>query len=58
LSRGAFITAITAQDGSYPAELLLSKGYEVLELIQRSGTSGFWEVLNPLNQTNYSEQKI
>ena len=35
----AFITGITGQDGSYLAELLLEKGYEVWGLIRRS--SGF-----------------
>jgi GDPmannose 4,6-dehydratase len=34
--RVAFITGITGQDGSYLAELLLEKGYEVWGLIRRS----------------------
>lgn len=34
----AFITGITGQDGSYLAELLLSKGYEVHGVIRRSST--------------------
>ena len=34
----AFITGVTGQDGSYLAELLLSKGYEVHGLIRRSST--------------------
>jgi GDPmannose 4,6-dehydratase len=34
----AFITGITGQDGSYLAELLLAKGYEVHGLIRRSST--------------------
>ena len=34
----AFITGITGQDGSYLAELLLEKGYEVHGLIRRSST--------------------
>lgn len=34
----AFITGITGQDGSYLAELLLSKGYEVHGLVRRSST--------------------
>jgi len=29
MSRSALITGITGQDGSYLAELLLSKGYQV-----------------------------
>lgn len=34
----AFITGITGQDGSYLAELLLEKGYEVHGLIRRSSS--------------------
>ena len=34
----AFITGVTGQDGSYLAELLLAKGYEVHGLIRRSST--------------------
>ena len=34
----AFITGITGQDGSYLAELLLAKGYEVHGLIRRAST--------------------
>src|SRR5664280_358805 len=35
-SRKALITGITGQDGSYLAELLLAKGYDVHGLIRRS----------------------
>jgi GDPmannose 4,6-dehydratase len=38
VSKKAFITGITGQDGSYLAELLLAKGYEVHGLIRRSST--------------------
>ncbi len=38
MGKKAFITGITGQDGSYLAELLLSKGYEVHGLIRRSST--------------------
>ena len=34
----ALITGVTGQDGSYLAELLLSKGYEVHGLIRRSSS--------------------
>jgi GDPmannose 4,6-dehydratase len=37
-ARRAFITGITGQDGSYLAELLLNKGYEVHGLIRRAST--------------------
>jgi GDPmannose 4,6-dehydratase len=38
MTRRAFITGITGQDGSYLAELLLRKGYEVHGLIRRAST--------------------
>ena len=34
----AFITGITGQDGSYLAELLLNKGYEVHGVVRRSSS--------------------
>tara|TARA_B100000029_G_scaffold121176_1_gene114617 strand:+ start:383 stop:1363 length:981 start_codon:yes stop_codon:yes gene_type:complete len=38
MTRRALITGITGQDGSYLAELLLDKGYEVVGLVRRSST--------------------
>ena len=38
--RRALITGITGQDGSYLAEFLLAKGYEVHGLVRRSSTFG------------------
>jgi GDPmannose 4,6-dehydratase len=38
VSRRALITGITGQDGSYLAEFLLSRGYEVHGLVRRSST--------------------
>jgi GDPmannose 4,6-dehydratase len=37
----ALITGITGQDGSYLAELLLEKGYEVHGMVRRSSTENF-----------------
>ncbi|MCI0330059.1 MAG: GDP-mannose 4,6-dehydratase [candidate division Zixibacteria bacterium] len=37
----ALITGITGQDGSYLADLLLSKGYEVWGMVRRSSTEHF-----------------
>jgi GDPmannose 4,6-dehydratase len=37
----ALITGITGQDGSYLAELLLSKGYEVHGMVRRASTENF-----------------
>ena len=36
MTKKAFITGVTGQDGSYLAELLLEKGYEVHAIIRRS----------------------
>lgn len=38
MTRRALVTGITGQDGSYLAELLLNKGYEVHGLVRRSST--------------------
>src|SRR4026208_1651233 len=40
----ALITGITGQDGSYLAELLLEKGYEVHGLVRRSSSFNTWRV--------------
>jgi len=40
MAKKALITGITGQDGSYLAELLLEKGYEVHGLVRRSSTFG------------------
>ena len=39
--RRALITGITGQDGSYLAELLLAKGYEVIGMVRRTSTVNF-----------------
>ena len=38
MNKRALITGITGQDGSYLAELLLDKGYEVFGLVRRSSS--------------------
>jgi GDPmannose 4,6-dehydratase len=43
----ALITGITGQDGSYLAELLLEKGYEVYGMVRRSSVENF-ERLDPI----------
>jgi GDPmannose 4,6-dehydratase len=44
VSRRALITGITGQDGSYLAELLLGKGYEVFGMIRRSSAPNTWRI--------------
>src|SRR6187549_1001021 len=41
MPRSALITGITGQDGSYLAELLLEKGYEVHGMVRRASTEKF-----------------
>jgi GDPmannose 4,6-dehydratase len=41
VARRALITGITGQDGSYLAELLLEKGYEVHGMVRRASTETF-----------------
>jgi GDPmannose 4,6-dehydratase len=40
----ALITGITGQDGSYLAELLLEKGYEVHGMVRRSSSFNTWRI--------------
>jgi GDPmannose 4,6-dehydratase len=44
LSPKAFITGVTGQDGSYLAELLLEKGYDVHGLVRRSSSFNTWRI--------------
>jgi GDPmannose 4,6-dehydratase len=42
--RKALVTGITGQDGSYLAELLLEKGYDVHGLVRRSSSFNTWRI--------------
>ena len=41
MAKTALITGITGQDGSYLAELLLERGYDVHGMVRRSSTEKF-----------------
>src|ERR1700761_1751878 len=41
MAKRALITGVTGQDGSYLAEFLLDKGYEVIGMVRRSSTLNF-----------------
>ncbi|MEM7276241.1 MAG: GDP-mannose 4,6-dehydratase [Actinomycetota bacterium] len=41
MTKRALITGLTGQDGSYLAELLLEKGYEVVGMVRRTSTINF-----------------
>src|ERR1051325_11289860 len=46
----AIISGITGQDGSYLAELLLDKGYEVTGIIRRSSSPNLWRIEHQLDR--------
>lgn len=50
----ALITGVTGQDGSYLAELLLSKGYQVVGMTRRSSLPNFDRIFNSLPNDNFS----
>jgi len=61
MAKRALITGITGQDGSYLAELLLDKGYEVRGMVRRSSTENFERIQHltdkvPLIQADLLDQ--
>jgi GDPmannose 4,6-dehydratase len=50
MSKRAIITGITGQDGSYLAELLLEKGYEVTGVVRRASAPNFWRIEHLLDR--------
>ncbi len=54
----ALITGITGQDGSYLAELLLEKGYEVHGVIRRSSSFNTGRVDHLFNDPNIHDVKF
>jgi GDPmannose 4,6-dehydratase len=51
----ALVTGITGQDGSYMAELLLSKGYEVYGLVRRSSVKKYDRIEHILDKIELVE---
>jgi GDPmannose 4,6-dehydratase len=50
MGKRAIITGITGQDGSYLAELLLDKGYEVTGVVRRSSAPNYWRIEHLLDR--------
>ena len=50
MAKRAVITGITGQDGSYLAELLLEKGYEVTGIVRRASAPNFWRIAHLLDR--------
>jgi GDPmannose 4,6-dehydratase len=49
-SKRALITGISGQDGSYLADLLLEKGYDVFGLTRRLSASNYWRIEHALDR--------
>ena len=54
MAKRAVITGITGQDGSYLAELLLAKGYEVVGVVRRSSAPNLWRIESVLPRFSFS----
>ena len=52
----ALITGITGQDGSYMAEILLEKGYEVHGIIRRSSSFNTGRINHIINDKKYKNR--
>jgi GDPmannose 4,6-dehydratase len=50
MAKRALITGITGQDGSYLAELLLDKGYEVFGMVRRASAPNLWRIEHLLDR--------
>jgi GDPmannose 4,6-dehydratase len=57
-TKRALITGITGQDGSYLAELLLSKGYEVHGLIRRASTFNTGRIDHIYQDPHVQDQRL
>ena len=54
----ALITGITGQDGSYLAELLLSKGYDVYGVVRRASTESFERINHLRDKLNFVQADL
>ena len=55
MAKTALITGITGKDGSYLAELLIDKGYEIYGLIRRLGASDLTRLENIVDRITFLE---
>src|SRR3989344_7644442 len=55
MAKKALITGITGQDGSYLAEFLLNKGYEVYGLVRRTSTVNHTRISHLLDRIHLCE---
>jgi len=58
MGKRALITGITGQDGSYLAELLLEKGYEVFGMVRRSSMENFDRIKHIKDRINIRQADL
>jgi GDPmannose 4,6-dehydratase len=58
MAKKALITGITGQDGSYLAELLLEKGYQVTGMVRRSSTEKFDRIEHIKDKVNIQQADL
>lgn len=58
MAKKALITGITGQDGSYLAELLLDKGYEVTGMVRRSSSEKFDRIDHLTDRVNIQQADL
>jgi GDPmannose 4,6-dehydratase len=58
MAKRALITGVTGQDGSYLAELLLHKGYEVFGVIRRSSVDTSDRIAHLLNRITFIQADL
>jgi GDPmannose 4,6-dehydratase len=58
MPKRALITGITGQDGSYLAELLLEKDYEVIGMVRRSSTVNFERIAHIQDQVELTSADL
>ncbi len=57
-TRRALITGITGQDGSYLADLLLDKGYEVVGMVRRSSVENFERIAHLVGRVRLEQADL
>ncbi len=58
MAKRALITGVTGQDGSYLAELLLSKGYDVWGVVRRSSSENYERIEHLRDQLNFCQADL
>jgi GDPmannose 4,6-dehydratase len=58
MSKVALISGISGQDGSYLAELLLSKGYEVHGIVRRSSTTNYERIQHIISDVHLHQADL